>query len=131
MPNVCMNKLVVSGVGEELSEFLSVVEGGFSFGVFVPEPEFVDGDDWVGWRNEFWGTKWDAENVVVSEVVPGEVFEFEFDTAWGPPEFVVREMQRQFPGLSISLVFEEPNLGFGGMVFDSGEVFFEDLEWVA
>jgi len=92
-----------------------------------PEIEEKGLVDWFSWNIENWGTKWDAYDVDVERFSPNHC-EISFLSAWSPPEPVVIEIQKQFPGLSIGLSFEEVGLGFRGEVTPDGSVFTEDIE---
>ena len=80
--------------------------------------EFSDGTQdtrWYDWRVANWDTKWDinAKDVEWSDECEDYIC-FEFDTAWAPPEGVVRELKDQFPDVSISWFYDEPGMEFAG-----------------
>ena len=68
---------------------------------------------WYDWRNQHWGTKWDAYDVVVTDDDP-DCTEIEFNTAWSPPEAICHELREQYPDLSISWFYDEPGMEFAG-----------------
>ena len=70
---------------------------------------------WYDWRVANWDTKWDinAKDVEWSDEHEDYIC-FEFDTAWAPPEGVVRELKDQFPDVSISWFYDEPGMEFAG-----------------
>ena len=68
---------------------------------------------WYDWRNQHWGTKWDAYDVVVTDDDP-DCTEIEFNTAWSPPEAICHELREQYPDLSISWFYDEPGCEIAG-----------------
>lgn len=109
MPNWCTNSLEVSG--NDLQLFVEDVKGKeeeFSFASLIPIPacegmnkselekiltknqfnycEFNDKDEayWYDFCIKNWGTKWDVKDVSVD--VDEESANYDFDTAWSPPE---------------------------------------------
>lgn len=66
--------------------------------------------DWYGWRNDHWGTKWDACDSYGS---PEEGY-MSFDTAWCPPEGIVAKLFEMFPNEDIDWYYEEPGMDFAG-----------------
>jgi hypothetical protein len=65
-------------------------------------------DNWYDWCVNNWGTKWNAGDVDLAEEYipenPNEegMLEYQFDTAWGPPEGIVRKLRKEFPNLTIN-----------------------------
>lgn len=62
-----------------------------------------------------WGTKWNAYEPSVSRSKKGDAV-YGFDTAWSPPERIVRVMSEQFPTLTFKLFYWEGGMGFKGHV---------------
>ena len=60
-----------------------------------------------------WGTKWEAD-VTGFEVQDYDTLEIEFQTAWSPPEGVVRKLREKFPELSFSCFYDEPGAEIAG-----------------
>lgn len=105
-------------------------EEGYSFTNFVPmtEQDFLNG--WRGWSSNNWGTKWDVtpDEVYVSGMdlvedsleknEPDDEIEvvYNFYTAWSPCEPVVLAMSKAFPALSFTHEYDEPGMGFAGIV---------------
>lgn len=90
-------------------------------------------DDWQGrpkdgfnqggyeWCCENWGTKWGFCHVELAEEAPGRLF-YTFDTAWSPPEPLIRRMGTMFPELTFELTYYEAGMGFqGSLVIENGE----------
>ena len=80
--------------------------------------EFSDGTQdtrWYDWRVANWDTKWDinAKDVEWSDE-ESDYISFEFDTAWAPPEGVVRKLRDKYPDVSISWFYDEPGMEFAG-----------------
>lgn len=76
--------------------------------------------DWYNWNCEHWGTKWDIDPTKPSDVSGTEV-EFDFETAWSPPEQVAAALSKMFGGCTVTLDFMEPGCDFGGrVVFTNG-----------
>ena len=102
----------------------------FDFNVFVPEPKteeecrsmydgdrYIDGVDkngnsknhlmhrddrkwfnWFDWHNDFWGTKWNACDTKILDDDS-----VRFDTAWGEPCPIFRELSKRHPGVVIDI----------------------------
>ena len=70
-------------------------------------------DNWYDWTNANWGTKWDTncEEVYIGDF--GEV-EYNFDTAWGPPEPIYDALRQLFPKLEISWFYREDGMQMAG-----------------
>lgn len=63
-------------------------------------------NNWYDWANTNWGTKWEVAHVEMSQDSDCEV-EYEFDTAWCPPEGIFDALEKKFPKLSISWFYRE------------------------
>ena len=80
-------------------------------------------DNWYDWANDNWGTKWDASSSNVDADEDEGVAEVDFETAWGPPTAFVTGLAAKYPMFSITLMYAEPGMGFGGMkTFEDGEL---------
>ena len=80
-------------------------------------PKFPDGvtdDRWYNWRNQNWGTKWDAYSMEIDDCEMPNGFEVEFQTAWAPPEEVAAAIKEQFDDLSMSWFYDEPGCEIAG-----------------
>lgn len=136
MPNWCGCELLVTGSKKDLDEFAkkaATKKCPLDFNIFIPYPEnwrkldkaaekarkkgeynVRDGYNNGGyqWCIANWGTKWGPSGV---GVVPGEgnLF-YTFDTAWSPPNPVVKKMAELFPSLEFHLTFSEPGMCFHG-----------------
>jgi len=63
-------------------------------------------DNWYDWAIRNWGTKWDTDCEEVNIDDWGGV-EYNFDTAWGPPEEIYRRLIELFPDIEISWFYRE------------------------
>lgn len=88
-----------------------------------------DNFDWYQWRNENWGTKWDASDPECGEIEPSPVgrldsshnLTYSFRTAWSPPCTVLAELSRLYPNLEIHNRWTEEQ-GFGEeVIYQNGE----------
>ena len=73
---------------------------------------------WYDWCNKNWGTKWDACNVEV--ISNNEIY---FETAWCPPEEVLKALSLKFPDTLVVCDWEEE----GG---ESGIIFYKNGDWI-
>jgi hypothetical protein len=142
MPNWCENDLTVEGSRLEIDRFLVGIRTGmdefsktakngdaldireFDFNRILPYPKKfqwsnkqTDGYNSGGydWCVNNWGTKWNACDVVVVRV-DEECVELHFNTAWAPPEPVVRKMISMFPKLEFTLEYYEQGVGYCGVL---------------
>ena len=76
-------------------------------------PDGTNDSRWYDWQIKNWGTKWNVSNVdVVAEA--SDFIEFEFDTAWSPPEPIISKLRELYPDVSISAFFDEPGMEVSG-----------------
>ena len=71
-------------------------------------------DRWYNWRNQNWGTKWDAYSMEIDDCEMPNGFEVEFQTAWAPPEEVCHAIREQFDDLTVSWFYDEPGCEVAG-----------------
>lgn len=71
-------------------------------------------NNWYDWCNDQWGTKWDVSQVGIELNPEWEQLQYEFDTAWGPPEGIHIFLADMFPDLSISWFFREEGQQIAG-----------------
>ena len=74
----------------------------------------IQDDRWYDWRNQNWGTKWDAYSMEIDDDSMPNGFEVEFETAWAPPEEICNAIREQFDDLSISWFYDEPGCEIAG-----------------
>jgi hypothetical protein len=143
MPNHCDNFLGLCGEDiKALKAFQKLMGKEMDFNKVIPMPqalrdqgnlptdETCPNPNWYDWAVENWGTKWNAyspNQEYSSEKYPdnkgdcGELC-YNFLTAWGPPTPIVRELQRQYPTLTITLYFDiEGNGDDTGWVDETGK----------
>lgn len=131
MPNWCNNQVTFSGTTEDINNIIEFVEGDmdlvdgslivepFSLDAIIPMPaDLLVGDDWYGWRNENWGTKWDATNGDMFDDSKEGFVSYIFDTAWSPPEPIYNALKEKYPEVRISWFYDEPGMGFSGYLPD-------------
>ena len=123
MPNWVYNTLSVEGNSEEFWDLsLTTPENEFTFAGVVPEPEFEDWNkpgvlpDWLVWRNNNWGCKWDANE---AEWIDEKQI-IRFSTPWGPPLAWLESAATMFPNLIFNLYYEEEQ-GWGGEITIKGD----------
>jgi len=94
-----------------------------SYHRFIPVPPEIQAEEYgahpesIGykWCCENWDTKWDAYDISLNtHEMRYSMIEYEFQSAWGPPEKVVAEMARQFPHLEFKHTFFERGAEFSG-----------------
>lgn len=69
--------------------------------------------DWYGWSIEHWGCKWNGGRCEVHRSSETEL-ELHFETAWNPPEPVLRRIAQAHPTLSGSVDYLDEGFGFAG-----------------
>ena len=74
----------------------------------------IQDDRWYDWRNQNWGTKWDAYSMEIDESEMPHGLQVEFETAWCPPEEVCNAIREQYDDLSISWFYDEPGCEIAG-----------------
>lgn len=79
---------------------------------------------WYGWCNAHWGTKWNAYDCTHNDTA----HEFEFLTAWCPPEPVIEKISERFPDITIVHRWADENVGYnvGGREYLAGKVTLDD-----
>ena len=67
------------------------------------------------WCVEHWGTKW---GICDAEIVEDNEYDliYKFQCAWSPPNPVIVEMSKQFPGLTFTLRYFEGGAGYNGIL---------------
>ena len=99
----------------------------------IPGAEYVnDGFNSGGyeWCIANWGTKWNAysQSVDAPEDWEGErELCYHFETAWAPPEPIIRAMAERFDKLSFTLRYFERGAAYNGILqIEKGEVTAQD-----
>lgn len=135
MPNWCTNRVSVSGEPEDVKKLVALVrgegaEGQFFLNSIIPMPSeledtkapttepdqpVIDGHtNWYDWRVSNWGTKWEVGEVDYYDSDDDGYVQWEFCTAWGPPEGACEELRKLFPDVSISWFYDEPGCEIAG-----------------
>jgi hypothetical protein len=61
--------------------------------------------EWYKWNLDNWGVKWDASDCNISSDIPEEnTITFNFNSAWGCPEYFVRELSKLYPTATFEMV---------------------------
>jgi hypothetical protein len=137
MPNWCLNKLTIMGPEADVQAFKAKAVGHspwdepegdpdvLNFHSLVPVPEEVlkAGYESAGynWEKENWGCKWGPSDPEILDEREGHV-EYEFYTAWSPPEQFLQTVAVQYPKLQFVLEYEEPGLAFKGLAKFQGDL---------
>jgi hypothetical protein len=126
MPNWFHNDIEITGPEADLSRFLAEYinttdkeRPACDFDKIIPQPQEVLQDVaaeppgasplWYTWRNQNWGTKWNASDSYVGERDP-ERIRLGFQTANGVPDPIYRAIAARFPTLSIRVEYVDfPN----------------------
>ena len=70
------------------------------------EEERYGRDNWYDWSISNWGTKWNAYDMyVINDYSMG------FNTAWSPPEPVIRALSKMFPDVTVKIQWADEDFG--------------------
>ena len=86
-----------------------------------------ESNHWYDWNIRNWGCKWDASDVHFEDW-GGNELAYDFETPWGAPLAVYREMAAQYPTLVFNIRFVEEQ-GWGAECFAEGGKFFIVKDW--
>lgn len=89
------------------------------YGQRPPRPADGFNNGGYEWCRANWGTKWPASSVSFEKTSRGCTYRFE--TAWSPPEPVVRKAALAFPTLTLDLKYWEGGSGYRGQLTAKGE----------
>lgn len=146
MPNWCQNRIVVQHENSaQISELVNVIENSEGlFNSIIPMPKEIyqstilsqevghfasqNMPSWYDWSVKNWGTKWDADNILIDAKDNNRLTLF-FQTAWSPPiPICIHMLEKDF---QVSLHYVEYGMNFGGYFKGQGstieERFFDDL----
>jgi hypothetical protein len=119
MPNWCNNILKVEGESKWLDTFLSDCFSKDEYGrVFFDFEKIIP----LGEPGKFyedtcriqWGTKWNSIDCDIK--IEKSAVTVWFETAWTPPEPVIKALSKKYPSLSLRLEYNEPGVGFRGLL---------------
>ena len=65
---------------------------------------------WYDWRCKYWGTKWDAYEILQADSYENAI-DLEFQTAWSTPLQAIATLAEQYPDLTIVVEFADEDLG--------------------
>ena len=74
-------------------------------------------NNWYDWRYENWGTKWNADEVYISDN------EITFNTAWCNPQPLLVALSRKYPDIQFDIKFADEDFGHntGTYILKNGE----------
>jgi hypothetical protein len=74
-------------------------------------------NNWYDWRYEHWGTKWNADEVYISDN------EITFNTAWCNPQPLLVALSRKYPDIQFNIGFADEDFGHntGTYILKDGE----------
>ena len=116
MPN-WVNCSLTFPTNKEVESFMNKNKEGL-FQAVDPMPVELSATDidWLYWRNQNWGSKWDADIYVISDN------HMEFATANSPAIAALTSLSALFPDVEFQLKYSEPGNAFCGIAdFFNGE----------
>lgn len=133
MPNWCTNKLTVTGPQAALDAFTKAAEGvdddgdPLALSLAALAGREPDDADWLSWRRQQWGTKWDVE--AERSLTLGEAC-YEFLSAWTPPSAAIATASKEHPELTFQLDYCEGGNCFHGTLTASAGLYEDQtVEW--
>lgn len=137
MPNWCRNTLYVKGDLEKVKDFVEYAKGEeeedeetepLDEEQFIPVPDNVErhedpelmSREMYKWKCSNWGTKWGfcrptSGSISLIGSDEGSI-RYSFDTAWSPPEPLIKAMGKEFPTLTFELRYAETGMDFMGIL---------------
>ena len=154
MPNWCSNDITITGPEKTVQTIASLVglkeeKPSFDFNKVISYPDkfreqdelavearkngdysFKDGYNSGGydWCVEHWGTKWNVGPEIFDLSLEAKKIKVSFDTAWSPPEPVIKALASQFPDCKFKLAYYEAGMGFKGRLVLKGGEIQEDMQ---
>ena len=148
MPDYIRNKLIVTGLSEDVERFVDHIGQTMDFEKIIPPPANMFRENlgekerkecaekgipnWYDWQSEHWGTKWNAcgcEEVILTpfEHMPYTEAIYRFDTAWSTPEPVIRRIIEDWPELDIGGGYIDEGYEFCGSFQDFQDRYIEEV----
>lgn len=135
MPNVCDNRLAISGPPEIVMELVRSVEGpeeALDFESLIPVPDEIDGPAgqalgesglpvWYEWARIHWGVKWNAWGGRRRGYGRTGRVRYRFFTAYGPPDAFLDQVAASWPQVTMELEFWVEFLGEGTGLWRDGK----------
>jgi hypothetical protein len=140
MPNWVYCKMSVKGNKKELDRFIKFAKEGedlLSANKFIPYPKKYAGMDIIAeeknkifkteyvkdgfnsggyeWCVKNWGTKWGINESKLVKQKNNEL-DYIFETAWSPPDPVIKKMSAMFPTLEFKMKWVEENMESKGVL---------------
>ena len=81
-------------------------------------PDGKNDDRWYHWCVDNWDTKWEPEMHEI-DYEDDEILALTFNTAWSPPEGVMKKLREQYPELTFQCFYDEPGMEMAGYYQDS------------
>ena len=116
MPNICDNRLEITGNAADIARFKNLVKGedtALSLDKLVKMPSFLrliqPGGilpNWHSWRIRNWGTKWDVIKVMLVNK-SNESIVYKFLSPWNPPVAWLKKAAKTFPNLHFKLTYKD------------------------
>lgn len=130
MPNWCENELTVYNSNKiEFVLFLNFIKETDNILDFQKIYYIPDNDpDWFDKRIKEWGTKWEINEDNYGFIITDKTFKASFDTAWSPPNELIRKLSEKFPNLKIKLKGWEGGVGFKTIFECKGGIVLIDSE---
>jgi len=143
MPNWCSNTIHLDGKKEHRQEFVDKNKGfrvwdttkkeeyyDLSFNASVKMPNSIRdkhkrnirNDEWYGWCNKNWGTKWEAQDTNLEHT--DDYTYYSFETAWGFPEAWLIRVSRIYPHIKFNVEWAEEGGCGGRFMMQGGECFY-------
>ena len=128
MPNWCENRVRISGDEKDIKKFVELIEGDEKEGDFwfknvIPQPEYVEPETGAdlsvlpydeSWNIANWGTKTEVGDNINYSDIGSDYAEYDFYTAWGPPDEIYKKLLEMFPEIGISWFYHEPGAELAG-----------------
>jgi hypothetical protein len=114
----CYNEITIFGLEEDVDNFADAVSYGeigeslFSFSALYPAPHFLNYVDFLDWRIEHWGSKWDPE--VLDLHLESGCLTIICETASSPPLAFLLHASYDFPELRFRISYHEPDARIAG-----------------
>ena len=76
-------------------------------------PDGTNDDRWYHWCVDNWDTKWEPDMAGI-EYEDSEILAITFNTAWSPPEGVIKKLREKFPDVTFQCFYDEPGCAIAG-----------------
>jgi hypothetical protein len=107
----------------EIRQIIAEEKGLLNWMVPMPQSE---SENWYDWCINNWGTKWDVNDVFVSDDTEEDSITIGFDTAWAPPSDAFQTWAERDGRVTYRLSYIETGMAFVGWDSYDGEYFDDD-----